>query len=59
MTQLVTIKVAAHALGVSRSTLRTWEKKGKFKSYRHPANNYRMYKFDEILDYIKGYTNAT
>ena len=36
-----TIKQAAKILGVAPLTLRNWDKKGKLKAYRHPANNYR------------------
>jgi site-specific DNA-methyltransferase (adenine-specific) len=35
-------QVSAH-LGVSPTTIRRWDKAGKFKSYRHPINNYRVY----------------
>lgn len=38
-----TVSEAANKLGVSSTTLRRWDKSGKFKSFRHPINNYRVY----------------
>lgn len=38
-----TVSEAANQLGVSPTTLRRWDKSGKFKSFRHPINNYRVY----------------
>ncbi len=51
--QYYTIKVASEMLGVTPLTLRNWDKAGKLVAYRHPLNNYRMYKrgqIDEIVD---------
>jgi len=33
----------ADVMGVSKETLRRWDKNGKLKSVRHPVNNYRVY----------------
>ena len=44
----LTIKQAAKMLGVSTLTLRNWDKSGKFTASRHPINNYRVYKKDEV-----------
>ncbi|MEK7576769.1 MAG: helix-turn-helix domain-containing protein [Patescibacteria group bacterium] len=44
----LTIKQAAVMLGVSPLTLRNWDKKGQLIAYRHPVNNYRVYKRDEL-----------
>jgi len=46
--KFVTIKEAADILGVSPLTLRNWDKSGKFKAVRHPMNNYRVYKTDDL-----------
>ena len=46
------ISQAAEYLGVCRNTLRNWEAAGKIPVYRHPMNNYRLYKasdLDELL----------
>lgn len=46
--QYFTIKEAAGLLGVTPLTLRNWDKKGKLVAYRHPVNNYRVYKLEDI-----------
>jgi len=48
-----TIKQAASLLGVSALTLRNWDKNGKLVAYRHPMNNYRVYKKDDLDSVIK------
>jgi excisionase family DNA binding protein len=48
MNKYITIKDAAHILGVSKITLRNWDKSGKLKAHRHPFNNYRVYKVEDI-----------
>jgi MerR family transcriptional regulator, copper efflux regulator len=44
----LTIKETAKMLGVTALTLRNWDKKGKLTAYRHPINNYRVYRLDQI-----------
>jgi len=54
--KFIQIKEASEILGVSKLTLRNWDKKGKLTSYRHPINNYRIYKSEDIhrlLDNVK------
>lgn len=46
--KFITIKEASHILGVSKVTLRNWDNNGKLKAHRHPFNNYRVYKLDDI-----------
>lgn len=41
--EFVTIKEAARMLGVSKLTLRNWDKSGKLLARRHPISNYRVY----------------
>lgn len=49
MTRLyITIKQASKILGVSPLTLRNWDKNGKLKALRHPMNNYRVYKMEDL-----------
>jgi len=48
MSTFLTIKDAARILGVTTLTLRNWDKAGKLKANRHPFNNYRIYKVEEI-----------
>lgn len=46
--KLISIKDAAKMLGVSSLTLRNWDKNGKLPAFRHPMNNYRIYKVEDI-----------
>jgi excisionase family DNA binding protein len=48
MNKYITIKDASNILGVSKITLRNWDKSGKLKAHRHPFNNYRVYKLEDI-----------
>ena len=41
--EFITIKEASEMLGVSKDTLRRWDKAGKLKTKRHPMNNFRIY----------------
>ncbi len=55
----LTVGQAATYIGVSRSTLRNWDREGKLKPYRHPVNGYRLYKRDDLrvlLGSVKGRT---
>ncbi|MGX2042299.1 MerR family DNA-binding transcriptional regulator (plasmid) [Methylocaldum sp. MU1018] len=49
----LTVGKAAATLGVSRSTLRNWDKAGKLKPYRHPVNGYRLYSRNELDALLK------
>lgn len=54
--QYVTVGQAATILGVSRSTLRNWDRGDKLKASRHPINGYRMYRrteLDNLLNQIQ------
>lgn len=47
-TTLITLAEAASYLGVSKATLRNWDKEGKLKAHRHPLNRYRAYDLEEL-----------
>ena len=47
------IKEAAEYLGVSPNTLRNWGRSGKIKEYRHPVNNYRLFKEEELCELLE------
>jgi excisionase family DNA binding protein len=49
----VTVKEAAELLGVAPNTIRAWGAAGKIVEYRHPVNNYRLYKAKELESLIK------
>lgn len=51
--KLITIKEAAKILNISKLTLRNWDNEGKLKAYRHPINNYRIYRLEDIEQIIK------
>lgn len=53
MEKFISIKRASEILGVTPLTLRNWDKKGKFKALRHPINNYRVYKSEDVTRIIK------
>lgn len=48
MKDLYSIAEAAKRIGVSSQTLRRWDMSGKFRSSRHPINNYRVYTVQQI-----------
>jgi excisionase family DNA binding protein len=51
--EYVKVKEASEVLGVSVMTLHRWDAKGKLKSFRHPINNYRLYKVNELRKLLK------
>lgn len=51
----LSIKQASEILGVSTLTLRNWDKNGKFPAVRHPINNYRVYKIDDLNKLMEGF----
>jgi MerR family transcriptional regulator, copper efflux regulator len=51
--QYLTIKQASSILGVSPLTLRNWDKNGKLKALRHPMNNYRVYRVEDLEKVIE------
>jgi len=53
MVKYITIKKAAKLLHVTPLTLRNWDKSGKLRAYRHPANNYRVYRLDQIEEFLR------
>jgi excisionase family DNA binding protein len=53
----VTVGQAARVLGVSKNTLRNWDRAGKLKAHRHPINGYRLYRkkdLEALLKEIRG-----
>lgn len=53
--EYLTVGDAAEMLGVSRSTLRNWDRSGKLRAFRHPINGYRLYLREDmqrILDNV-------
>ena len=54
----LSIKEAAHMIGVTPLTLRNWDKKGTLTSYRNPVNNYRVYRADQIEMFLRRIENS-
>jgi type I restriction-modification system DNA methylase subunit len=48
MATFISLAETASFLGVSKETLRNWDKAGKLKSVRRPNNNYRVYSLTEV-----------
>lgn len=46
--KFLTVKEAAETLGVSPNTVRAWGASGKLPEYRHPLNNYRLFKEADV-----------
>ena len=49
----IRIREAAEYLGVCRNTLRNWGRSGKIPEYRHPVNNYRLFKVSDLDKLLK------
>jgi len=47
------VKQAAELLGVVPNTVRAWGASGKLLEYRHPVNNYRLYKKKDLMALLK------
>lgn len=52
MEKYLSISQAAEILNVSPETLRRWDNSGKFKSSRHPINNYRVYSKEQVINLV-------
>ena len=51
------VKQAAELLGVSANTIRAWAETGKLPEYRHPVNNYRLFKRTDVEQLLKQIEN--
>ena len=49
----INIKEASAILGVSKLTLRNWDKAEKLVAHRHPINNYRVYLREDLEKIIQ------
>lgn len=54
----VRVKEAAAILDVAPNTVRAWGAAGKLLEYRHPANNYRLYKRKELESLLRKLANS-
>ena len=46
--KFLTISQASKLLGIAPNTLLSWGSLGKIEEYRHPINNYRLYKTKDV-----------
>lgn len=46
--EFMQVKEAADFLGVSPNTVRNWGREDKLPEYRHPVNNYRLYRRQDL-----------
>lgn len=51
--EFLTVKEAAAFLGVSPNTIRNWGREAKIPEHRHPINNYRLYRRDDLEGLLK------
>jgi excisionase family DNA binding protein len=50
--EYLTIGEAAEFLGVSRDTLRRWDRSGNLKARRHPVSRYRLYVKQDLEQFL-------
>lgn len=55
--QYLLVKEAAEVLGVSANTVRAWATSGKLQEYRHPVNNYRLFRRDDVEQLLEQIRN--
>lgn len=51
--EFMQVAEAADFLGVSPNTIRNWGRDAKLQEYRHPLNNYRLYKKADLARLAK------
>ena len=57
--RFLTIKEVAGLIGVTPLTLRNWDKRGVLRAHRNPANNYRLYRYSEVANFITEIEHGT
>ncbi len=50
---------AAEYLGVHHNTIRKWAERGLIKMHRNPANGYRLFRQDELDNFLKTVAKPT
>jgi len=55
--EFLLVKQTAQVLGVSANTVRAWADNGKLQEYRHPINNYRLFRRDDVEALLQRISN--
>lgn len=53
LNEYVLVAEAASILGVSENTVRAWSRAEKLPVYRNPANNYRMFRRNDLDQFLE------
>ncbi len=53
------VNQTAELLSVSANTVRAWASTGKLQEYRHPVNNYRLFRKAEVEALLQQIENPT
>ena len=53
LNEYLTVGEAAELLGVSKDTLRRWDRAGKLKARRNPVTGYRLYLPSELEEFLR------
>ena len=53
LSEYMRVAEAADYLGVSPNTLRNWVNAGKIAAVRHPVNDYRLFKKEDLYALLK------
>lgn len=51
--KFLTVKEVARLLNVTPLTVRNWDARGKLMAHRHPLNNYRLYKTEDLEELMR------
>ena len=51
--KFLTVTEVSQLLGITPLTVSNWDQKGKLVAYRHPVNNYRMYRTEDVEVMLK------
>lgn len=52
LSEYVKVAEAAEILGVSQGTVRAWAEAGKIPMHKNPANGYRLFKREELEQFL-------
>ena len=53
---MVRVGQAAKQIGVSKETLRNWDKSGRLVATRHPVTGYRYYRQNDLDAFLRSVT---